>query len=88
MFIIEVPRNLINEKDLAACLNSNGIRAAMLDVLSQEPPPDNHPLIGLDNCHITPHQAWGSHQARQRLMDILVANISSFLNGSPQNIVN
>ena len=79
---------LINEKDLADCLNSNGIRAALLDVLSQEPPPDHHPLIGLDNCYITPHQAWGSHQARQRLMDILIANVSSFLNGSPQNIVN
>lgn len=79
---------LVNERDLADCLNNNGIRAALLDVLSQEPPPEVHPLIGLDNCYITPHQSWGSQHARQRLMDILASNVSSFLNENPQNIVN
>lgn len=78
---------LINEKDLAQALQQGRIAAAGLDVLSAEPPPKNHPLIGLENCIVTPHNAWISFEARQRIMNITFANLQSFLNGKPQNVV-
>ena len=78
---------LIDEAALANALRSNKIKAALLDVLSKEPPPTDHPLVGLPNCKITPHQAWASRQARQRLVDGVTKNILSFLTGSPMNIV-
>lgn len=78
---------LINEKDLAQALQQGRIAGAGLDVLSAEPPPKNHPLIGLENCIVTPHNAWISFEARQRIMNITFANLQSFLNGKPQNVV-
>lgn len=78
---------LINEKDLAQALQQGRIAGAGLDVLSAEPPPKNHPLIGLENCMVTPHNAWISFEARQRIMNITFANLQSFLNGKPQNVV-
>jgi len=79
---------LINEKDLAEVLKEKAIFGAALDVLSQEPPPAEHPLLGLDNCIITPHMAWAAQAARERLLDITVENIRAFLHGKPQNVVN
>jgi glycerate dehydrogenase len=78
---------LINESDLKAALEHQTIGGAGLDVLSQEPPAADHPLIGAKNCVITPHHAWASKEARQRLMDIVLENISAFLKGEPQNVV-
>jgi len=79
---------LINEADLKIVLMEKKIFGAALDVLSSEPPPENHPLMGLDNCLITPHLAWASRPARERLMEITVHNIKAFLKGEPQNRVN
>jgi glycerate dehydrogenase len=79
---------LINELDLREALLQNRLAGAALDVLRQEPPKAGHPLIGLPNCWITPHVAWASFEARQRLMAITVQNINAFLKGSPQNVVN
>ena len=79
---------LINEKDLAQALHQRRIGGAGLDVLSAEPPPKDHPLIGLENCIVTPHNAWISFEARQRVMNITVANVEAFLKGKPQNVVN
>lgn len=70
---------LINEKDLFQTLKEKKIMGAALDVLSVEPPPADHPLIGLENCLVTPHMAWASLAARQRLMDITIENIVSFI---------
>ena len=78
---------LVNEADLKAYLEKGKIAGAGLDVLSIEPPINSNPLIGVPNCIITPHLAWASKEARQRLMDGMLENVKSFLIGKPQNIV-
>lgn len=79
---------LINEDDLAHALNNSQIAAACLDVLSTEPPSVENPLLKAKNCFITPHIAWATSEARQRLMNITVSNLKSFLTGRPENVVN
>lgn len=79
---------LISEQDLADALNSGRIYAAGIDVLSSEPPKADNPLLTAKNCYITPHIAWATSEARERLMQIAVENVSSYIKGSPVNIVN
>lgn len=79
---------MINESDLALALAKGMIAGAALDVLSNEPPLENNPLIGLLNCIITPHTAWLSFEARKRIMEATFANVQSALNSKPQNVVN
>ena len=78
---------LINEADLRDALLSGKVYAAASDVVSTEPIRADNPLLGLDNMIITPHIAWASHEARQRLMDTAVENVRNFLNGTPSNNV-
>ena len=78
---------LVDEQALAEALRSGKIRAAGLDVLCSEPPKADCPLIGLDNCLITPHIAWQSTAARRRLLQISASNLAAFLSGHPTNIV-
>lgn len=78
---------LIVEADLRIALQNGYLAAAALDVLSQEPPPPDHPLLGLPNCLITPHNAWASVEARRRLMEMTIDNVKAFLAGSPRNVV-
>jgi glycerate dehydrogenase len=79
---------LVDEPALAAALRAGQIAGAGIDVLSIEPPPADHPLLTAPNCYITPHIAWATRAARERLLDVAVANVRSFLAGSPQNVVN
>jgi len=79
---------LIDERALAEALRSGSIAGAGLDVLSVEPPPADHPLLTAPNCCITPHIAWATRAARQRLLDAAVANVRGFLEGTPRNVVN
>jgi len=88
-FLINTARGqLINEQDLADALNNNQIAGAALDVLSTEPPDENNPLLSAKNCIITPHNAWMSKEARQRILNITTKNIEAFLKGSSINVVN
>ncbi len=79
---------LIDEAALADALQRGTIAAAGLDVLSSEPPAADHPLLGIDNCFISPHIAWATRSARRRLLDTVVENVAAFLAGQPQNVVN
>lgn len=76
---------LINEHDLAAALKKKQIYAAALDVVREEPMSPDNPLAQLDNCLITPHISWASHEARARIMKIAADNLQSFLQGDKQN---
>lgn len=78
---------LINESDLASALNAGLIAAAGLDVLSTEPPKPDNPLLSAHNSFVTPHIAWATIEARQRLMNITVENLRYFLSGPLQNVV-
>ncbi|MEM1119150.1 MAG: D-2-hydroxyacid dehydrogenase [Bacteroidota bacterium] len=78
---------LVNENDLKIALEKGQIAGAGLDVLSQEPPPKDHLLLGVPNCLITPHQAWATKESRARLIEIVGENIGAFLAGKPQNVV-
>jgi len=78
---------LINEDDLASALNSGKIAAALLDVLSSEPPKKTNVLVSAKNCFITPHQAWANQYARKKLLRGVIDNIKGFYNNAPLNVV-
>lgn len=78
---------LVDEAALAEALAAGRPALACLDVLSVEPPPDDHVLLRLANCHVTPHVAWASVEARRELMRVAVENVAQFLAGRPQNTV-
>ncbi|WP_297101269.1 D-2-hydroxyacid dehydrogenase [uncultured Draconibacterium sp.] len=87
-FLINTGRGpLINEQDLADALNNDQIAGAGLDVLSVEPALPENPLPKAKNCFITPHIAWATLEARQRLMQIAVDNLKAFIDGKPINVV-
>jgi glycerate dehydrogenase len=87
-FLINTGRGpLIDEAALAAALNAGRIAGAGLDVLSVEPPPAGNPLLQAANCCITPHIAWATRAARERLMGTAVGNLRAYLTGAPQNVV-
>lgn len=79
---------MVVEQDLADALNSGKVAAAGLDVVSTEPIRSDNPLLKAKNCIITPHMSWGAKESRQRIMDCTEANVRSFLEGDPQNVVN
>lgn len=87
-FIINTARGgLIDELALIEALQNNKIAGAGLDVLTQEPPTINNPLLNMHNVIITPHIAWAPVETRQRCIDIVYDNISKFISGTPQFVI-
>ena len=80
---------LVDEQALVAALKYGRIGGAGFDVLTEEPPRNGNPLLKarLPNLIVTPHMAWGSEEARNRLFAILLENINRFAAGRPQNVV-
>jgi glycerate dehydrogenase len=88
-FLINTSRGgLVNERDLADALRAGQLAGAAVDVVSQEPIRPDNPLLGAPHCLITPHIAWSSLAARQRLMHCTAENVAAFLAGKPINVVN
>lgn len=79
---------LIVEEDLRDALNSGKVAGAAVDVVSTEPIQMDNPLLKAKNMIITPHIAWAPKESRQRLMNLAVENLRSFVSGKPQNVVN
>jgi len=91
-FLINTARGaLIEETALIEALRNKQIAGAALDVISQEPPPSDHPILAaveeLDNLIVTPHTAWSSREARERLLREIEENIVAFLQGRERNLV-
>ncbi|WP_159951154.1 D-2-hydroxyacid dehydrogenase [Polaribacter septentrionalilitoris] len=78
---------LVVEKDLANALNSNNLKGAAVDVISEEPMQKDNPLLNAKHCIITPHIAWASKEARLRLMNTAVGNLKAYLENNPINVV-
>ena len=78
---------LISDQDVADALNNNRLKAFCADVLTEEPPKADNPLLRCENAYITPHIAWASSEARVRLLDVAINNVRAFLDGKPQNVV-
>lgn len=78
---------LVDEDALAEALNSGRIFAAGVDVLEEEPPRHGSPLMSARNCRITPHIAWATEAARQRLVATAMENVRAFAMGRPRNVV-
>lgn len=79
---------LINEADLIQALRKGTISGAALDVQDPEPPSLDNPLFEMKNVILTPHIGWKRIESRQRLIQLTAENISSFVKGTPVNVVN
>lgn len=78
---------LVNENDVAESLRSGQLGAYCADVMCEEPPREDNPLLHEPNAFITPHVSWATFEARERLMKIAVGNIKAFIEGTPINVV-
>lgn len=74
---------LVDEQAVANALNGGRLAAFGADVLSQEPPRGDNPLLSARNCFLTPHIAWATLEARTRLMSIATENVRQFIAGEP-----
>lgn len=88
MLINTARGGLINDADVAAALNAGTLGCYCCDVLSQEPPAADHPILSAPRTYITPHVAWASIDARKRIVNIMAANLRAFMAEAPQNVVN
>ncbi|MFH1614343.1 MAG: D-2-hydroxyacid dehydrogenase [Planctomycetota bacterium] len=78
---------IVNEQALTDALNSGRIAGAGVDVLTEEPPKNGNVLLCAKNIIITPHCAWSTVEARQRLVDETAENIKAFIAGHPRNVI-
>ncbi|MBR6401903.1 MAG: D-2-hydroxyacid dehydrogenase [Eubacterium sp.] len=86
VIIVNVSRGgLVDEQDLADALKRGKVAGAAVDVVSVEPMKEDNPLLTAPNICITPHMAWASVEARNRLIDVVAGNLKSYLEGGTQN---
>lgn len=78
---------LVDEADVAEALQNGQLGAYAADVMVQEPPKADNPLFACRNAYLTPHLAWGTIEARERLFQIAVENVRAFVEGKPMNRV-
>ena len=78
---------LVCDQDVADALKANRLRAYCADVLTDEPPKTDNPLLSCENAFVTPHIAWATTEARARLIDVAIGNIKKFMDGQSINVV-
>lgn len=78
---------LVDEQAVANALESGRLQAYGADVMSKEPPLADNPLLRQAHAHLTPHIAWATLEARQRLIKTGIENVKAFVEGQPQNVV-
>ncbi len=78
---------LVDETALLAALDSGRLAGAAVDVFSPEPPPPDHPLLRHPRLLVSPHVAWGTEDAVQRLLGLSIENVEAFLAGRPIHLV-
>ncbi len=79
---------LVDEEAVAQALHEGKLAAYCADVMTQEPPSADHPLLKEPNAYLTPHIAWCTIEARTRLNKVIAENVKAFIEGHPQNVVN
>ena len=78
---------LVDDQAVADALHEGRLAAFCADVLTEEPPRIDNPLLHEPRAFITPHIAWATKEARSRLLRTAIGNVQAFLNGEPQNMV-
>ena len=78
---------LVDDQAVADALEAGRLAAFCADVLTDEPPKADNPLLKQPNAYITPHIAWATKEARIRLLDVAIGNVCAFANGHPRNVV-
>lgn len=78
---------LIDDEAVAKALADGRLAAFCADVLTEEPPKADNPLLQQPNAFITPHIAWASKEARIRLLQVATNNVRAFIGGKPVNMV-
>ena len=78
---------LVDDQAVASALAEGKLAAFCADVLTEEPPKADNPLLSQPNAFITPHIAWATKEARGRLLQVAISNVRAFLNAKPQNVV-
>ncbi len=78
---------LVCDADVAHALQDGSLHAYCADVLTEEPPRPDNPLVTCPRAYLTPHIAWATREARRRLVTVAVGNVQAFIDGHPQNQV-
>ena len=78
---------LVDDQAIASALAEGQLAAFCADVLTEEPPKADNPLLSQPNAFITPHIAWATQEARTRLLQVAISNVKAFLDTKPQNVV-
>lgn len=78
---------LVCDEDVAQALNEGRLGAYCADVITEEPPSINNPLLSCEKAYLTPHIAWATIEARKRLINVAINNVRAFINGQPQNVI-